>query len=103
MGDRTFSAEDVIRIYEEFLTSAEQDTVDEFFMQVDESLLPFVAVRNLLALLEPLLGTLAGFRIGVLAATFGTLTLQILNAAVAALASTNRILGNILEREEVDA
>lgn len=33
MGDRTFSAEDVIRIYEDFLTSSEQETVDEFFME----------------------------------------------------------------------
>jgi len=31
MGDRTFSAEDVIRIYEDFLTVSEQETVDEFF------------------------------------------------------------------------
>lgn len=31
MGDRTFSAEDVIRIYEDFLTDSEQETVDEFF------------------------------------------------------------------------
>ena len=31
MGDRTFSAEDVIRIYEDFLTVSEQETVDFFF------------------------------------------------------------------------
>jgi len=31
MGDRTFSAEDVIRIYELFLTKSEQETVDFFF------------------------------------------------------------------------
>jgi len=36
MGDRTFSAEDVIRIYEDFLTSDEQETVDEFFMELME-------------------------------------------------------------------
>jgi len=31
MGDRTFSADDVIRIYEFFLTTSEQDDVDFFF------------------------------------------------------------------------
>ena len=36
MGDRTFSAEDVIRIYQDFLTSAEQETVDEFFAEEPE-------------------------------------------------------------------
>jgi len=36
MGDRTFSAEDVIRIYEDFLTSDEQETVDEFFAEEPE-------------------------------------------------------------------
>jgi len=33
MGDRTFSAEDVIRIYEFFLTKSEQETVDFFFSE----------------------------------------------------------------------
>jgi len=36
MGDRTFSAEDVIRIYEDFLTISEQETVDEFFAAMQE-------------------------------------------------------------------
>jgi len=36
MGDRTFSAEDVIRIYEFFLTSSEQETVDNFFAREEE-------------------------------------------------------------------
>jgi len=34
MGDRTFSAEDVIRLYEDFLTDDEQETVEEFFMEL---------------------------------------------------------------------
>ncbi len=106
MGDRTFSAEDVIRIYELFLTSREQKTVDEFFMQaepVDNSLIPFNAVRNLLALFEVLLLRLAGPLIAALAAVFGSLTLAALNEAIAGLASANRILTNILATEEVDA
>jgi len=40
MGDRTFSAEDVIRIYEDFLTVSEQETVDEFFAVEPEPELP---------------------------------------------------------------
>ena len=36
MGDRTFSAEDVIRIYEDFLTSSEQETVEMFFAEMAE-------------------------------------------------------------------
>lgn len=103
MGDRTFSAEDVIRIYQLFLTDRERETVDEFFEQVDNSLLPFNAVRNLLAILEVILLRLAGPLIGALAAVFGAATLAALNAAVSSLNSTNRILGNILDTEEVDA
>jgi len=34
VGDRTFSAEDVIRIYQDFLTSDEQETVDLFFEEM---------------------------------------------------------------------
>jgi len=34
MGDRTFSAEDVIRIYQFFLTTVEQETVDKFFEEM---------------------------------------------------------------------
>jgi len=36
MGDRTFSAEDVIRIYEDFLTGSEQETVEMFFAEMEE-------------------------------------------------------------------
>ncbi len=36
MGDRTFSAEDVIRIFEDFLTSNEQETVENFFAEMAE-------------------------------------------------------------------
>ena len=36
MGDRTFSAEDVIRIYEDFLTANEQETVEKFFEELTE-------------------------------------------------------------------
>lgn len=36
MGDRTFSAEDVIRLYQDFLLSDEQETVEEFFKELLE-------------------------------------------------------------------
>lgn len=36
MGDRTFSAEDVLRIYEFFLDSDEQETVEKFFAEMEE-------------------------------------------------------------------
>lgn len=36
MGDRTFSAEDVIRIFQDFLTRGEQRTVEEFFREEPE-------------------------------------------------------------------
>jgi len=102
MGDRTFSAEDVIRIYEDFLTSSEMETVDLFFAdRPAESTLP--SVGNLLNILETLLTLLSSSTLGVLAAVFGAITLAALNAAIAAVRSTNLILGNILEQEEVDA
>ncbi len=37
MGDRTFSAEDVLRIYEFFLTASEQETVENFFREEPEA------------------------------------------------------------------
>ena len=40
MGDRTFSADDVIRIYEDFLTSGEQETVELFFEAMQEEPAP---------------------------------------------------------------
>jgi len=39
MGDRTFSAEDVLRIYREYLTESEMKTVEMFFeMEAMESM-----------------------------------------------------------------
>jgi len=36
MGDRTFTAEDVLRIYADFLDSGEQETVENFFREEEE-------------------------------------------------------------------
>lgn len=104
MGDRTFSAEDVIRIYSDFLTIDEQEIVDEFFENGEEPGPELPSVANLLSLLEELLIIMAGPLLGALAITFGTLTIAALNAAIRALRDTNLILGNILDaQEEVDA
>lgn len=101
MGDRTFSAQDVIRIYEFFLTAEEQEIVDRFFEVEDPSLLPFVAVRNLLGFLEPLLEILASTEAGIIAALLGATARRVLGLAIAGLASIIRILEAILLLEEV--
>jgi len=102
MGDRTFSGEDVIRIYEDFLTIPEQETVDAFFMPEDLSLVPFVAVRNLLNVLEPLLLILASFPIAILASLFAPARIA-LALVVPLLAGIIRILQLILATEEENA
>jgi len=101
MGDRTFSAEDVIRIYENFLTSREMQTVDEFFMpeeMEDNSLLPFVAVRNLIDVLQPLLDILASFPVALLTILFPPARIA-LAVVIPLLASILRILRIILATE----
>ena len=51
MGDRTFSSDDVIRIYEFFLTQSEQERVDEFFAEEEEEEEPPVFLEDLLGLI----------------------------------------------------
>jgi len=101
MGDRTFSAEDVIRIFQDFLTVPEQLTVEEFFMPEeipDNSLIPFVAVRNLIAVLDPLLLILASFPIAILTSLFAPARIA-LRLVIPLLASILRILRAILATE----
>jgi len=101
MGDRTFSAEDVIRIYENFLTSAEMQTVDEFFEPAEDlSLVPFVAVQNLLDVLDPLLTILASFPIALLASLFAPARIA-LTLVIPLLAGIIRILRIILATEGI--
>jgi len=96
MGDRTFSAEDVIRIYENFLTTAEMQTVDDFFLPPEDvSLLPLVAVQNLLDVLEPLLLLLASFPIAILTSLFAPARIA-LALVIPLLAGIIRILKIIL-------
>ena len=103
MGDRTFSAEDVLRIYEEYLTETEMETVENFFMAEelpDTSLLPFVAVQNLLDVLVPLLAILASFPIAILTSLFAPARIA-LAIVIPLLASIIRILRIILATQEV--
>jgi len=105
MGDRTFSAEDVLRIYDEYLTETEMQTVEDFFMPedpVDNSLIPLVAVRNLLTVLEPLSIILGSFPIAIAAALFPPARIA-LALVVPIIAGVVRILQIILAVEEVNA
>ena len=101
MGDRTFSAEDVIRIYENFLTSAEMQTVDEFFEPAEDlSLIPFVAVQNLLDVLVPLFDILRSFPIALVAALFAPARIA-LAFVIPIMAGIIRILRVILATEGI--
>ena len=102
MGDRTFSAEDVLRIYEDYLTETEMQTVEDFFAPeepVDNSLLPLVAVRNLLNVLDPLSTILSSFPIAIIASAFAPARIA-LALVVPIIAGVVRILKVILAVEE---
>jgi len=103
MGDRTFTAEDVLRIYEDYLDESEMQTVEDFFKpeeEIDISLLPLVAVRNLLAVLEPLLAIIASFPVALLVGLIGGIARRALTLAIPALAGIIRILKVIIAIEE---
>lgn len=105
MGDRTFSADDVIRIYDDFLTVQEQRTVEEFFeveQAMDISLLPLAGVRNLLAVLDPLSTILASFPIAIIASAFAPARIA-LALVVPIIAGVVRILKVIIAVEEASA
>lgn len=105
MGDRTFTAEDVIRIYQFFLSETEMETVEKFFEEAEEfvDLSSMRFVENLLDLLAGLLVTLGSPLIRALAGAFAGLTVAALNEAIRGLAETTTILGNILDEGGVDA
>jgi len=102
MGDRTFTAEDVLRIYDEYLDETEMKTVEDFFMpeeEPDNSLIPLVAVRNLIDVLAPLLLILASFPIALLTGLFPPARAALL-IVIPLLASILRILRVILAAGE---
>lgn len=103
MGDRTFSAEDVIRIYSEFLTPSEQETVDLFFAEAPVEEMDLGFLENLLDLLELLLDIFVSARFTAVVLTFGTFTSNLVNDGIRLLRNTNEILGNIVDVGGVDA
>lgn len=103
MGDRTFSAEDVLRIYELYLDEREMETVENFFMVEEGETIDLSFVVNLLEILENLLSILGRTSIAALAATFAPFVLAALNEALRGLRDTNQILGRIVEQGGVDA
>ena len=107
MGDRTFSGEDVIRIYEEFLTFEEQETVDFFFaveveeVEVFDPSELFDGLRALLGLIVQARSVLGGlFGILLRFAPFG---LTLLTVVMFAVSQANIVVNQLLSLEEVDA
>lgn len=102
MGEQTFSAEDVIRIYAFYLDESEQKTVEEFFETfIEEMDTSFLA--DLLEILERILSIFLTGRITALALTFGTATNLLLQAAQRELRSAISGLGQILPPGGTDA
>lgn len=102
MGDRTFSADDVLRIYADYLTEREMEIVENFFA-TEEMGADLPPVEGLLEVLENLLTILASPFVGAIAATFSVLARAALTEALNALRSTNDILGRIIQQGGVDA
>lgn len=102
MGDRTFSGEDVIRIYEEFLTRSEQEVVDFFFAE-EQPEMSFDFLQALLETLDLLFAIFVTARFTAVVLTFGTFTSNLVNEAITLLRGTRLTLGNIIESGGVDA
>ena len=96
MGDRTFSAEDLIRIYEFYLTQEEQETVEIFFLpEIDINVTILTRILDLfLMLVSVLTSPLIGFLLSVLPAAI----IQLHNDIVEELFRTNRALSSIIRR-----
>ena len=103
MGDRTFSAEDVLRIYDLYLDSNEQETVEEFFKE-DTSLpddLQLTGLANLVELfdeLTPLLSLLAP-----IASVFSTVAVTLVRDVTRQVAGLSRFLSQEIAQRSVDA
>jgi hypothetical protein len=103
VGDRTFSADDVIRIYREFLTETEMKTVEDFFAEDPVEQIDLSFVENLLSRLQAIATILGSNTIGVLVALFSPVATVVLREANVGLRDTNRILSNIVTSGGVDA
>ncbi len=103
MGDRTFSADDVIRIYEFFLTSSEQETVDFFFAPEEEPEEP-PEPSNILARLIEIAESLSGLRTFFprflpIVIRFAIVLLPIFSLASIAVTNATRVLNELIEEE----
>jgi len=106
MGDRTFSAEDVIRIFEDFLDDDEQETVEEFFREEPEE--PEETVPDVLredfdavvGLLLQLLGVLPAAATFLLTFTFFIVIASTIQFVVT---QANILINDLIEREVIDA
>lgn len=94
MGDRTFSADDVIRIYENFLTLDEMAEVDLFFApEVDINV---AILERVLQLLLALVSALTTPLIGLLLSVLPQVTTDAYNEAVNELFRVNRALDSTI-------
>ena len=103
MGDRTFTAEDVLRIYELHLDEFEQRQVEEFFATEGGVEIDLGFLAGLLARLLNLSTLLASFLVTASISFLPTIFQEALRSANAALSETTEELGNIIEGGGVDA
>jgi len=100
MGDRTFTADDVLRIYLDYLDEREMKTVEDFFavetIEVDVSFLNGVLRR--LSLLAPILASTA---FSAAAGLLGPLTTIVLNEANRGLRDSTSALRGLLSAQGV--
>jgi len=103
MGDRTFSSSDVIRIYEDFLTSGEQKTVDNFFAgpPPEQIAATFDDLRALEGLITQARGPLPGL-FGQLLTNLPFLA-SLVSTVMFATQQANILINQLLNLEEVDA
>jgi len=103
MGDSTFTAEDVLRIYEFYLDQQERETVELFFATEPEDPINIEFAENLLTRLETLAIILGSNTIGVLVKLFSATASVTLNLALEGLRQSTEILSFILTERSVDA
>ncbi len=95
MGDRTFSANDVIRIFEDFLTTNEQGTVDFFFQQRLENV-DFSTLVRVADLLLGLVSVLTTPLVGLVLSVLPQATIDAYEQAISELFRVNRALGPVV-------
>ena len=94
MADRTFTADDVIRIYEDYLDENEMEMVELFFRpEID---INATILRRLLDLLLALISALTTPFIGLLLSVLPQATMEAYNDAVSEIARTNRALDSAI-------